>query len=123
MILQVQEVPNEEFEDINVFVGPILRIVCSSGVEFSNSVTIQLPISLGDAPERIPDHSVCRVKVLFLKSEEGESKEWVEITEDLENPASFDGKLVTFHVNRFSGCVKKKKNRDASLFSWIIIWV
>ena len=106
VILQVQEVPNEEFENMNVFVGPILRIVCSSGVEFSNSVTIQLPISLGDVPEGIPDHSVCRVKVLFLKSE-GESKEWVEITKDLENPARFDGKLVTFQVKRFSGYVKK----------------
>ena len=100
----MQEVPNEEFQDMNVFVGPILRIVSSNSIEFSNSVTIQLPVSLGDEPNGIPDHSVCRVRVLFLKSE-GESKEWVEITGDLENDASFDGTFVKFQVKRFSGYV------------------
>ena len=122
MILQVQEVPNEEFQDMNVFVGPILRIVSSNSIEFSNSVTVQLPVSLGDEPVGIPDHSVCRVRVLFLKSE-GESKEWVEITGDLENPASFDGTLVKFRIKRFSGYVKIiKKSRYVLFFLKRLSW-
>ncbi|CAH3171247.1 unnamed protein product [Porites evermanni] len=42
--LQVQEVSNEEFEGEGVFLGPVLRINCSEGVQFLKPVTIQLPI-------------------------------------------------------------------------------
>ena len=99
---QVQEVAQDEFEGIDVCVGPILRIVGSPSAEFSKPVTIQLPISLGDDPGYIPDPSMCRVRILFLRCGE-ESKEWIEITDELENPASFDGELVKFQVRRFSG--------------------
>ena len=102
----MQEVPSKEWEGMNVLVGPILRIECSQSVEFFKAAEIQLPVSLLAEQEGIPDPSVCRVRVLFLSSD-GESKEWFEITGDLESPASFDGAFVKFQIKRFSGYVKE----------------
>ena len=101
---QVQEVPGEEFEGKDVLVGPILRIACTEVVEFLKPVTIQLPVCLGDEQKGIPDLSTCRIRVLFLKSDD-EQKEWVEITDNLTNPPSTDGNIVRFQVQRFSGYV------------------
>ena len=36
------------------------------------------------------------------------TKEWIEISDELENPANYDGKLVTFKVQRFSGYVGRR---------------
>ena len=47
-MVQVQEVPNEEFKEEGVFLGPILRIECFEVVQFFRPVTIQLPVSLRD---------------------------------------------------------------------------
>ena len=102
--LQVQEVPQDEFQGHSLFAGPILRVLCSSRATFLQPVTIQLPVSLGDKPENIPQPSECRVRIFFL-SPERETKEWVEISDKLENSASYDGKLVKFKVQRFSGYV------------------
>ena len=67
-------------------------------------VTIQLPVSLGNKLVNIPQPSECRVGLFFLSTER-ETKEWVEISDKLENPASYDGKLVKFKVQHFSGYV------------------
>ena len=40
--LKVQEVPNTEFEEGDIIVGPVLRITCKEAVQFSKPVTIQL---------------------------------------------------------------------------------
>ena len=96
----MQEVPNKEFEGQDVLIGPVLRIICPQVVSFLKPVTIQLPVSLRDEREGIGDFSTCRVRV-FLKSD-GEQKEWVEITDDLIYPASFDGTFVRFQVQCFS---------------------
>ena len=85
-----------------MFIGPILRISCPQVVQFLKPVTIQLPASLRDEEQEIPDPSTCRVRVFFLRSD-GEHKEWIEITGDLAKPAIFDGKFVMFQVERFSG--------------------
>lgn len=85
-----------------MFLGPILRIVCSDSIEFLKPVTIQLPVSFQEEQQGIPDPSICRVRVLFLRTD-GERKQWIEITGDLANPASFDGTFVSFQVERFSG--------------------
>ena len=69
---------------------------------FEQALTIQLPVSLRYEQLDIPDVSNCRVRVLFLRSEE-ERKEWVEITEKLKNSTNFHGKTVRFQVQRFSG--------------------
>ena len=98
----MQEIPAEKFQGEDILVGPILRIFCPEVVKFLKPVTIQLPVSLEDQQLDTPDVSKCRVRVLFLRSE-GEGKEWVEITENLGSPASFDGKIVRFQVQRFSG--------------------
>jgi len=98
----VQEVPRDEFKGKKVLVGPILRISCGEVVEFLKPVTIQLRVSLRTEPLDIPDVSKCRVKVLFLRSED-EQKGWVEITEEVKNSTRFDGKTVRFQVQRFSG--------------------
>ena len=101
--VQVQEVPNDELQEAGFFLGPILRINCfSETVQFSRSVTIQLPISLREQQVLLPDPTTCRVRVLFLKSDDQE-KEWIEVTDDLGKPARFDGKFVKFQVERFSG--------------------
>lgn len=100
----MQEVSDEAFKGKGILVGPILRIACSESVEFSKPVAIQLPVSLGDEQPEIPDLSKCRVRVLFLRSD-AEQKEWIEITNDLRNPPSFDGTVVRFQVQRFSGYV------------------
>ena len=89
-------------EDKNLFLGPILRIVGSDSIEFLKPVTIQLPVYFQEEQEGISDPSICRVRVLFLRTD-GERKQWIEITGDLANPASFDGTFVSFQVERFSG--------------------
>ena len=91
-----------------MFIGPILRIICSQKVTFSKPVTIQLPISLRHEQQEIPDISECRVRVLCQKSA-GDHGDWREITSDLRNPASFDGKFVRFQVEHFCKYAKKKK--------------
>ncbi|XP_068737141.1 uncharacterized protein [Montipora capricornis] len=100
--LKVQEVLQDKFDGLDLCSGPILRILGSPSAGFLRPVSIQLPISHGRDPEYIPDPTVCRVRIFFLRSDE-ESKEWIEITSDLENPASFDGNFVKFQVRRFSG--------------------
>ena len=99
----MQEVPPEEFRGKELAIGPILRISCSGVVKFLKPVTVQLPVSLGDQQLDLPDVSNCRIRVLFLRSEEAERKEWVEITDELNKSTSFDGKTVRFQVLRFSG--------------------
>ena len=98
----MQEVPSEEFEGQDVFLGPVLRITCPQVVEFLKPVTIQLPVSLRSDQKGTPDPSTSRVRVLFLNSD-GENKKWVEITDDLKSPVNFDGTFVTFQVEHFSG--------------------
>ena len=100
-MVQVQEVPNEEFKGEDVFLGPILRIKFLGVIQFFRPVTIQLPVSLRDRQDLKPDPTKCRVRVLFLNWEE-EKKEWVELT-DLVKPAQFDGSFVRIQVQRFSG--------------------
>ena len=100
-MVQAQEVPNKEFEEEGVFLGPILRIKCFGLVQFFRPVTIQLPVSLRDRLDFKPDPTKCRVRVLFLNCEE-EKKEWTEIT-DLVKPAQFDGSFVRIQAQRFSG--------------------
>ena len=84
-----------------MFSGPILRVLCSSRATFLEPVIIQLPYSLGDEPASIPHPSICRVRIFFLSSKE-ETKEWIEISEELENPVRYDGTLVKFKVQGFS---------------------
>ena len=84
-----------------MFSGPILRVLCSSRATFLKPVKIQLPYSLGDKPASIPHPSMCRVRIFFLRSKE-ETKEWLEIFEELENPVRYDGTLVKFKVQGFS---------------------
>ena len=105
--LQVQEIPQNEFQGRNLFVGPILHVLCTSRATFLKPVTIKLPVSLGDKLVNIPQPSKCRVRVFFLNLER-ETKEWIEISDELENPASYNGKLVTFKVQRFSGYVDSR---------------
>ena len=102
--LQVQEVPQQKFQGCNLFTGPILRVRCTSRATFLKPVTIKLPVSLGNKLVNIPQPSECRVRVFFLNSER-ETKEWIEISDELETPANYDGKLVMFKVQRFSGYV------------------
>ena len=105
--LQVQEVPQQKFQGCNLFAGPILRVRCTSRATFLKPVTIKLPVSLGNKLVNIPQPSECRVRVFFLNSER-ETKEWIEISDELETPANYDGKLVMFKVQRFSGYVDRR---------------
>ena len=102
LTVQVQEVPNEEFEGGHLVPGPVLRINCSEAVQFIKPVTIQLPISLREQQVLTQVPTTCCVRVLFLKSDDG-PKKWIEITDDLVKPASFDEKFVNIYVERFSG--------------------
>ncbi|XP_067018270.1 uncharacterized protein [Acropora muricata] len=99
--LKVQEVPQDVFQGRDIFAGPILRVLCSSRATFLEPLTIQLPVSLGGSVLNIPHDTVCRVRVFYLSSEK-ETREWVEISNELENPASFDGRVVKFKVRGFS---------------------
>ena len=100
--MQVEEVSQDEFEGEDVFCGPILHVICSSRATFLEPVTIQLPVSLGSKVVNVQRPSACRVRLFVLNSER-ETKKWVEISDKLENPASCDGKVVTFKAPRFSG--------------------
>ena len=101
-MVQVQEVPNKDFEEEGVFHGPILRIKCFEVVQFFRPVTIQLPVSLRDRQDVKLDPSKCHVRVFFLNCEE-EKNEWKEPT-DLVEPTQFDGKFVRIQhkIQRFS---------------------
>ena len=112
--LKVQEVLNEDFEGDGKFLGPVLRIKCVEAVQFLKPVTIQLPISLREQEDMNLNPTTCHVRVLFLKSDNGK-KEWIDITDDLVNPPSLDGKFVRFHVNRFSGYLAYIGRRDEDL--------
>ena len=84
-----------------MFIGPVLQLICSQVVHFLKPVTVQLPVSLRDERKGFPDPSTCRVRILYLRSDD-EPKEWIEITGDLVNSASFDGMFVRFQVEHFS---------------------
>ena len=84
-----------------MFVGPVLHVLCPSASSLLEPVTVQLPVSLRDKLVNIPHPSKCRVRIFFLDSGR-KTKEWVEISDELESPASYDGKLVKFKVQRFS---------------------
>ena len=99
--MQVEEVPQDEFEGHDLFCGPILHVICSSRATFLEPVTIQLPVSRGSKVVNVQRPSACRVR-LFVRNPERETKEWVEISDKLENPASYDGKVVTLKAPRFS---------------------
>ena len=109
--LKVQEVLNEDFEGDGKFLGPVLRIKCVEAVQFLKPVTIQLPISLREQEDMNLNPTTFHVRVLFLKSDNGK-KEWIDITDDLVNPPSLDGKFVRFHVKRFSGYSTCGERRD-----------
>ncbi|XP_067020029.1 uncharacterized protein [Acropora muricata] len=98
--LKVQEVPQDKFQGRGLFSGPILRVLCSSRATFLKPVTIQLPVSLGNKLVDIPQPSNCGVRI-FFHSIEGETWQWVEISDRLENCASYDGKVVKFMVQGF----------------------
>ena len=102
-MVQVQEVPNEDFEEEGVFLGPILRIKCFEVVQFFSPLTIQLPVFLRDRQDVKLDPSKCHVRVFSLNCEEEEMK-WTEPT-DLVEPTQFDGKFVSIQhkIQRFSG--------------------
>ena len=109
--LKVQEVLNEDFEGDGKFLGPVLRIKCVEAVQFLKPVTIQLPISLREQEDMNVSPTTCHVRVLFLKSDNGQ-KEWSDITDDLVNPPSLDRRFVRFHVKRFSGYSTYVERRD-----------
>lgn len=100
--LKVHEVLRGEFEGQDLWFGPVLRINCSHVVDFTKRVTVQLPVSLRGEQKEIGNTAKYRVRVLFQRSS-GEHKEWIEISGDLIDPASFDGTFVRFQVDRFSG--------------------
>ena len=104
--IQVQEVPQDEFQDLHLFAGPILHISDSSKAEFLKPVTVQLPVCLREKTPTIPNPSMWRVRIFYLRSKT-ESKEWIEISSELDNPATYDGKVVKFQVRRFSGYVER----------------
>ena len=96
---QVHEVQNDEFKEKDIFLGPVVRINCFEAVQFLKPLTIQLPMSLRDRQDLDLNPTTCHLRVLYC---DDERKEWAEITDDLANPANFDGKFVTFQVERFS---------------------
>ncbi|XP_015778131.1 PREDICTED: uncharacterized protein LOC107356009 [Acropora digitifera] len=58
---------------------------------------------------------MCRVRIFFLSSKD-ETKEWLEISEELENPVRYDGTLVKFRVQGFSSLF----SRYTFLLDWTI---
>ena len=112
--LKVQEVPNEEFEENGIFLGPVLRINCNEAVQFLKPVTIQLPISLREEKVLNLNPTTCHVRVLFLKSD-NDQKEWIDITDDLVKPPRLVRQFVRFYAERFSGysCYVKRRNKNS----------
>ena len=114
--LKVQEVPNEEFEENGIFLGPVLRIECNETVQFLKPVTIQLPISLREEKVLNLNPTTCHIRVLFLKSD-NDQKEWIDITDDLVKPPRLDRQFVRFYVERFSGysCSVMRRKKDSRI--------
>lgn len=97
--MQVQQVPNDDFQERKVIFGPILHILCSVEAELTTPATIWIPLTLQEDQTELPDPSSSHVRTFYRRDS---SQEWVEITEKLKPPAKMENGVVTFQVNHFS---------------------
>lgn len=99
----------DDFQGRDLFAGPIHGVLCSSRVTFLEPFTMQLPVSFRVSVVSIPHPSVClfRISFFFLCSKR-ETMEWTEISDELENPTSYDGEVVKFKVRGFTGYVYRR---------------
>ena len=98
LFVQVQEVPNDDYEEQRVFLGPILHISCSLDIELQEPALIRIPITLQQDQIKLPDLSSSHVRI-FYRNKKDKSKEWVEITRQLKMKAQIENGVVTFQVN------------------------
>ncbi|KAJ7363162.1 hypothetical protein OS493_011440 [Desmophyllum pertusum] len=101
LTMKVQEVPNDDYEEQRVFLGPILHISCSLDVELQEPAFIRIPITLQQDQTKLPELSPSHISIFYCSTKD-KSQEWVEITKQLETPAQIENGVVTFQVNHFS---------------------
>lgn len=97
----MQQVPNDGFEERKVFVSPVLHISCSMEVEFKEPASIRIPITLEQDQMSLLDLSNYRIRIFHQSEKRNKSREWVEITSELNSPAKLENGVVSFQVNHF----------------------
>lgn len=116
----MQDDPQDEFQGRDLFAGPIHGVLCSSRVIFLESVSIQLPVSLGGSVVSIRHLSVSFQDLIF--SSVPREKQWTEISKELENPTSYDdGEVVNFKVLGFTGYVYRRLQKLEEFFAWSLL--
>lgn len=98
---QVQEVPNDDYEETRAFVGPILHISCPVDVELKKPASIRIPVASEQDLQKLRSLSISNVRICY-RSTQDSSQEWVDITEELRPPPKLENGTVTFQVNHFS---------------------
>ena len=99
--IQVQEVPNYNYEEKRAFAGPILHISCPVEVKLKKPALIKIPVASEQDLQKLQNLSITNVRI-YYQSTGNNSQEWVDITENLRPPAKLENGTVTFQVKHFS---------------------
>ena len=97
LLNQVQDVPNADFEETLVLVGPILHIDSPMEGELEEPASITMPIALEQDQEKVQNVETSQVR-LCSRNKRDDSKEWVDITKELKPPAKLEDGVLTFQV-------------------------
>lgn len=100
IILKVQEIPQQWFDDNEMLAGPTLHIMCPDAIQLLMPATITLPMSLDADENQFAEFSSSNIVVLV--SYDDSTSDWQEITTKLPRPVEFVNGVVTFQVTHFS---------------------
>lgn len=93
----MQQVPDADFEEKEIFVGPILHISYSVEDELKEPPVITIPITLHKDQIKSQNLLSSHIRVFYRWKK---SQEWVEISRQLKTPATLlENGVVTFQVN------------------------
>ena len=80
---QVQEVPNDDYEETRAFVGPILHISCPVDVELKKPASIRIPVASEQDLQKLRSLSISNVRICYRStqdsSQENTRANWLKI--------------------------------------------
>lgn len=100
--MQVQEIPQQWFDDGEIIAGPVLHITCSPAIQLVEPAIITIPTSLRADKNVCAEPSFKNAHVRLLVNSDEETSHWTEITDRLPRPADLTNGLVTFQVTHFT---------------------
>ena len=99
--IQIQQTPNDDYEEKGAFVSPILHISCPEEVALEEPAFIRIPITLEEKQIDLQNLSSSQIRV-FHRCTRKISQEWEDITRKLKTPPKLENGVVSFQVKRFS---------------------